>query len=115
MGGMGRASVRLSPAAEFFLSSTGLCPPFTAASLKQAFRKGVGKLHPDVRPGVAAGEDFGRAGEVLAHIEAGGHPEGLGEPISIGERQLDLLRVASRGGKVEVLLMGERIWPQPAL
>ena len=62
---------------------------------------------------VPADRYFGRAGEVLAHIEAGRSPEGLGEPISLGERQLDLLRVASRGGKVEVLLMGERIWPQP--
>ncbi len=64
---------------------------------------------------VPADRYFGRAGEVLAHIEAGRSPEGFGEPISIGERQLDLLRVASRGGKVEVLLMGERIWPQPPL
>jgi len=64
---------------------------------------------------VPADRYFGRASEVLAHIEAGRSPEGLGEPISLGERQLDLLRVASRGGKVEVLLMGERIWPQPAL
>jgi putative transposase len=60
---------------------------------------------------VPADRYFGRAGEILAHIEAGRSPEGIGEPISLAERQLDLLRVSSRGGKVEVLLMGERIWP----
>jgi len=64
---------------------------------------------------VPADRYFGRSSEVLAHIEAGGSPGGIGEPISLGERQLDLLRVASRGGKVEVLLMGERIWPQSPL
>ena len=64
---------------------------------------------------VPADRYFGRSSEVLAHIETGGSPGGIGEPISLGERQLDLLRVASRGGKVEVLLMGERIWPQPPL
>jgi len=63
---------------------------------------------------VPADRYFGRAGEVLAHIEAGREPQGVGEPISVAERQLDLLRVTSRAGKVEVMLMGERIWPQPA-
>lgn len=53
---------------------------------------------------------FGRADEVLAQIEAGRAPDGLGEPIPVGERVLDLLRVTSRGGLVEVWLMGQRLW-----
>jgi transposase InsO family protein len=61
---------------------------------------------------VPADRYFGRDREVLAHIEAGSSPEGIGEPIRLGDRRLDLLRVSSQGGKVEVLLMGERIWPQ---
>ena len=61
---------------------------------------------------VPADRYFGRAEEVLAHIEGGREPQGIGEPISVAERQLDLLRVTSRAGKVEVMLMGERLWPQ---
>ncbi len=52
---------------------------------------------------------FGRADEVLAQIEAGRSPDGLGEPIPVGERSLDLFRIASRGGQVEVFLMGQRL------
>ena len=61
---------------------------------------------------VPADRYFGRSDEVLAQIEAGRSAEGIGEPIAVGERQLDLLRVSSRAGKIELLLMGERIWPQ---
>jgi transposase-like protein len=54
---------------------------------------------------------FGRADEVLARIEAGGVPDGIGEPAPVGQRILDLFRVATRAGQVEVYLMGERLWP----
>lgn len=58
---------------------------------------------------VPADRYFGRAEEVLAQIEAGRAPDGLGEPIPVGERQLDLFRIVSRGGQVEIHLMGRRI------
>jgi len=61
---------------------------------------------------VPADRYFGRADEVLAQIEAGRSADGIGEPIPVGDRQLDLLRVSSRAGRIELLLMGERIWPQ---
>lgn len=52
---------------------------------------------------------FGRADEVLAQIEAGRSPDGLGEPIAVGERVLDLFRITSRGGQLEIWLMGQRL------
>ncbi len=58
---------------------------------------------------VPADRYFGRADEVLAQIEAGRVPDGLGEPIPVGERQLDLFRITSRGGQVEICLMGQRL------
>ncbi|MFZ5785954.1 MAG: hypothetical protein ACOY3Y_05890, partial [Acidobacteriota bacterium] len=54
---------------------------------------------------------FGRADRVLAALEAGRSGEGICEPMSVAARALDLLRVTSRAGQVEVLLMGQRIWP----
>lgn len=61
---------------------------------------------------VPADRYFGRAQEVQAQLEAGRSAEGLGEPSALAERCLDLLRVTSRAGKVEVCLLGERLWPQ---
>lgn len=58
---------------------------------------------------VPADRYFGRADEVLAHIEAGRNPEGLGEPIAPGERHLDLFRITSHRGQVEIHLMGQRL------
>lgn len=58
---------------------------------------------------VPADRYFGRADEVLAHIESGRSPDGLGEPIPVGERQLDLLRVTSHRGQLELHLLGHRI------
>lgn len=58
---------------------------------------------------VPADRYFGRADEVLAQIEAGRAPAGLGEPIPVGERLLDLFKISSRGGQVEIHLMGRRI------
>ena len=58
---------------------------------------------------VPADRYFGRDQEVLAQIEAGRNPDGLGEPIPVGERNLDLFRVASRAGQIEVYLMGQRL------
>jgi transposase InsO family protein len=58
---------------------------------------------------VPADRYFGRADEVLAAVEAGRSPDGLGEPIAMGERQLDLFRITSQRGQVEVYLMGQRI------
>ena len=58
---------------------------------------------------VPADRYFGRADEVLAHIEAGRSADGVGEPIALGERQLDLFRITSHRGEVEVYLMGQRL------
>jgi transposase InsO family protein len=60
---------------------------------------------------VPADRYFGRAEEVLAQVEAGRSPEGVGEPISLAERALDLLKVSSEQGEVSVTLMGQRVWP----
>jgi len=58
---------------------------------------------------VPADRYFGRADEVLANIEAGRAAEGVGEPVSVGERQLDLFRITSHRGQLELWLMGQRI------
>lgn len=58
---------------------------------------------------VPADRYFGRADEVLACVESGRSPDGIGEPLSPGERQLDLFRVTSQRGRVEVYLLGHRI------
>ena len=63
---------------------------------------------------VPADRYFGRADEVRAQIEAGRSPEGLGEPLALSERLVDLLRVSSRAGKLEVHLMGEQLYPASA-
>jgi len=63
---------------------------------------------------VPADRYFGRADEVRAQIEAGRSPEGIGEPLALSERIVDLLRVSSRAGKLEVHLMGEQLYPSPA-
>ena len=63
---------------------------------------------------VPADRYFGRADEVLAQIERG-------EPVvspgaALEARGLELFRVLSRGGRPELWLLGERVWPpaQPA-
>lgn len=58
---------------------------------------------------VPADRYFGRAEEVLACIEAGKPPGGIGEPAPVGERQLDLFRISSHHGQVEIHLLGNRI------
>jgi putative transposase len=58
---------------------------------------------------VPADRYFGRADEVLAHVEAGHSAEGIGEPIAPGERNLDLFRITSHRGQVELYLLGQRI------
>ena len=58
---------------------------------------------------VPADRYFGRADEVLAKIESGGSPDGIDEPAPIGERQLDIFRVTSQRGQVELHLLGHRI------
>ena len=60
---------------------------------------------------VPADRYFGRANEVLAQIEAGYTPDGVGEPIPVAERILDILRVTTHNGDVSVTLMGQQIWP----
>ena len=54
---------------------------------------------------------FGRADEVLAQIESGRAPDGVGEPIPVADRNLDLLRVTTHNGEVSVSLMGKQLWP----
>jgi transposase InsO family protein len=63
---------------------------------------------------VPADRYFGRADEVRAQIEAGRSSEGVGEPLALSERLVDLLRVSSRAGKLEVHLMGEQLYPASA-
>jgi len=60
---------------------------------------------------VPADRYFGRADRVLGAIESGRSAEGVGAPVSLGERHLDLLRVVSHQGQAQVYLMGQRIWP----
>lgn len=62
---------------------------------------------------VPADRYFGRTDEVLAQIEAGHGVDGTGEPLSVGERLLDLFRVSSRAGQLEVWLMGQRLLAGP--
>ena len=57
---------------------------------------------------VPADRYFGRAEEVLAAIERG---EPIAARDTIVGRALDLFRVKSVGGKPELWLLGERIWP----
>jgi transposase InsO family protein len=57
---------------------------------------------------VPADRYFGRADEVLAAIERG---EPVAARDTIVSRALDLFRVKSVGGKPELWLLGERIWP----
>ena len=58
---------------------------------------------------VPADRYFGRAEEVLACIESGMPPEGIGQPAAVAERQLDLFRISSHRGQVEIYLMGQRL------
>ncbi|MBW6496155.1 MAG: DDE-type integrase/transposase/recombinase [Burkholderiaceae bacterium] len=64
---------------------------------------------------VPADRYFGRSDEVLAQIEAGAVPDGIGEPIAVAERMLDVIRVTSRAGKVELWMMGQRVWSQTSM
>ncbi len=63
---------------------------------------------------VPADRHFGRADRVLAAIEAGRCAEGIDEPAPVNERVLDLLRITSCAGQVEVRLLGDRLWPPPS-
>ena len=58
---------------------------------------------------VPADRYFGRSEEVLACIEAGKPPTGVGDPAPVGERLLDLFRISSHHGQVEIHLLGHRI------
>ncbi len=58
---------------------------------------------------VPADRYFGRAEEVLACIESGLPPEGIGQPAAVAERQLDLFRISSHRGQIELYLMGQRL------
>lgn len=52
---------------------------------------------------------FGRVDEVMACIESRQPPGAVGEPAQVGERQLDLFRISSHRGQVEVHLLGQRL------
>lgn len=58
---------------------------------------------------VPADRYFGRAEEILACIETGKPIGGIGEPASLADRQLDLFRISSHRGQVELHLLGHRI------
>ena len=57
---------------------------------------------------------FGRVDEVLAQIEAGRPPDAVGEPIPVGERELDVLRLVSQKGQLTLSVMGKQVWPAKA-
>ena len=59
---------------------------------------------------VPADRFFGRVEEVLAQIERG-DPVVVPGPLSPDARTLELFRVVSRGGRPELWLLGERVWP----
>ncbi|MHB2018756.1 MAG: hypothetical protein ACYCW6_17545 [Candidatus Xenobia bacterium] len=46
---------------------------------------------------------------MLAQVEAGHSPDGVGEPVPVGDRQLDLFRITSHRGQIELHLMGHRL------
>ena len=58
---------------------------------------------------VPADRYFGRSDEVLAAIESGQRPDGLGEPLAVEQRELDLLRLTSCRGRLELSLLGHSI------
>ena len=58
---------------------------------------------------VPADRYFGRSDEVLAAIESGQKPDGLGEPLAVDKRELDLLRLTSCRGRLELSLLGHSI------
>jgi len=60
---------------------------------------------------VPADRYFGRAERVLAELEAGRPAEGIGAPLPVEARLLDILKVTSQRGELEVHLMGRRLWP----
>ena len=62
---------------------------------------------------VPADRYFGRSDEVLAQIERG-DPVVVPGPLSPDARALEIFRVLSRGGRPELWLLGERVWPTPA-
>jgi transposase InsO family protein len=55
---------------------------------------------------VPADRYFGRQDEVMAAIESGQRPDGLGEPLAVEHRELDLLRLTSCRGRLELSLLG---------
>ncbi len=59
---------------------------------------------------VPADRHFGRVEEVLAQIERG-DPVVVPGPLPPDARTLELFRVVSRGGRPELWLLGERVWP----
>ena len=64
---------------------------------------------------VPADRYFGRSDEVLAQLEAGHGVDGTVEPLPVGERLLDLFRVTSRAGQLEIWLMGQRLLVAPSM
>lgn len=56
---------------------------------------------------VPADRFYGRAEEVLARIEAGGHRDG--DDLELRERCLELFKVVSKNGVPEVWLLGQRL------
>lgn len=63
---------------------------------------------------VPADRYFGRVEEVTAQLERG-EPVVVPGPLPPDARALELFRVVSRGGRPELWLMGERIWPADSL
>jgi transposase InsO family protein len=59
---------------------------------------------------VPADRYYGRVEEVLARIEAGAGADLHTDLLDLRDRELDLFRVSSTGGKAEVWLMGQRIF-----
>jgi len=62
---------------------------------------------------VPADRYLGRVDAVLAQLERG-EPVVVPGPLSPDDRALELFRVISRGGRPELWLLGDRIWPAAA-
>jgi putative transposase len=62
---------------------------------------------------VPADRYFGRADEVLAQIEAGAPPEASFDTLDLRDRLLELFKLVSHNGTVQLWMMGKRLFSLP--
>ena len=49
----------------------------------------------------------------MAAIEAQRPHQSIDEPVPVGQRWLDLVRISSQAGQLRIYLMGQQLWPPP--